>query len=243
MPTNSLVSISPSYELVTRYAASWQTSILSAASSAGLPYVDLYGSNATRTNFEQAIGTQDPILISIMGHGNYNTIACQNNETLLQGGVNTNILAGRVVYDLSCQAGRDLGRTAFNEGAISFLGYAEDFWVGYSYGNHADGGMLNPLDDEVSRAFFEPHNVAPISYIQGSTISASYSASQSSSNYWINVWEQIDSQVAALLVWNRDYQVLHFEGEPEIPTPGGIFPMALMFAPLLLIPILKKKKK
>ena len=238
MPTNSLISIRPDYELVTRYGASWMTQILDSAG--GMSVIDLYGANATRTNFEQAIATNDPILVNIMGHGDYNLIADQNNETLLQGGLNTNILSGRVVYNLSCRSGRDLGRTAFNEGAISFLGYSEDFWICYTTGNHADGGMPNPLDDELSRGFFESHNAAPISYIQGSTIPASYSASQSTSDYWIRVWEQIDSQVAALLVWNSDYQILHIEG--EIPTPPtGIAPALLMFVPLLLIPFIKKK--
>jgi len=240
MPTNQMLSITPNYELVTRYAASFGTQILNAASTRGLPYVDLYGSNATRANFEQAIATQDPILVNIMGHGNYNSIACQNDETLLQGGYNTNILVGRIVYNLSCQAGRDLGRTAVSEGAISFLGYSEDFWISYTYGNHADGGMVNPLADEVAKGFFESHNAAPISYINGSTIPNSYSSSQSTSNYWINVWEQIDSQVASLLVWNRDYQVLH-TGE-LLPTPS-ILPALLMFTPLLLVPVLKGKFK
>ncbi len=237
MPTNNLLLIRPDYELVTRYGAAWMTSVLNAASGVGLPYVDLYASNATRTNFEQTLIAQDPILVNMMGHGDYNIITGQDGEILLQGGVNTNILAGRVIYHLSCRTGRDLGRIAFNEGAISFLGYTEDFWIVYSYGEHSDGAMLNPLQDEVSRAFFEPHNTAPISYIQGSTPSASYFASQNSFNYWIRVWEQIDSQVAALLVWNRDYQILY----PSAAPTGGILPALLMFAPLLLIPVLKKK--
>ena len=238
MPTNSMLSIRPDYELVTRYAASWMTQILNAAT---IPVVDLYGSQATSSNFFNALETQDPLVVNIMGHGDYNIIACQNGQILLQGGVNTNVLAGRVVYDLSCRAGRDLGRTAFNEGAISFLGYREDFWMCFSYGDHSDGGMVNPLEDESARGFFESHDIAPISYLQGSTVGASYSASQNKSDYWINVWEQIDSQVAALLMWNRDYQVLYGEGAP---VPGaGIGPALLMFAPLLLIPILSKKKK
>ncbi len=237
MPTNSLLLIRPDYELVTRYGAAWQTQILNAASGAGLPYVDLYGSSANSSNFFSSLNTNDPVLVNIMGHGNYNVIVCQNNELLLQGGYNTNVLAGRVVYDLSCRAGRDLGRTAFAEGAISFLGYTEDFWIAYTTGGHSDGGMINPLSDEVARGFLEPHNIAPISYIQGSNPSASYFASQSSFNYWIGVWERIDSQVAALLVWNRDYQILY----PRAGPVGGILPVLLMFAPLLLIPILKKK--
>ena len=237
MPNNILVSIRPDYDLVTRYGSAWMTQILNAAGT----FVDLYGPEATRNNFENAIAQQDPILVNILGHGSANLIACQNGETLLQGGYNTNILSGRVVYNLSCQAGRELGQIAFNEGAISFLGYTEDFWVCYSNGNHSDGGMINPLADEISRGFFESHNTAPISYIRGSTIPASYSASQSKFDYWIRVWEEIDSQVAALLVWNKDYQILHFEGEvPSVPT--GIAPALLMFAPLLLIPMLGKKK-
>jgi len=238
MPTNSILSIRPDYELVTRYAASWMIQVLNAST---IPVVDLYESQATASNFFNALETQDPLVVNILGHGGYNIITCQNDEALLREGINTNVLVERVVYDLSCRAGRDLGRTAFNEGAISFLGYREDFWMCYSNGNHSDGGMVNPLADEVSRGFFESHNIAPISYLQGSTVSDSYYASQNKSNYWINVWEQIDSQVAALLVWNRDYQVLHGEGAP---VPGaGIGPALLMFAPLLLIPILKKKKK
>lgn len=242
MPTNTLVAITPSYCLVTRYGASYMTQILDSANGVGLPYVDLHGAEATRTNFENAITTNDPILVNIMGHGSANLIVCQNNETLLQGGINTNILSGRVVYDLSCQAGRELGRTAFNEGAISFLGYTEDFWVCYSIGNHSDGGMLNPLDDEVAKAFFEPHNAAPISYIRGSTIPDSYFASQNNFDYWISVWEEIDSQVAALIVWNRDYQILYSSEEPTPPIePTKILPALLMFAPLLLIPVFGKK--
>jgi len=237
MPANSLVSICPSYELVTRYASAWKTQILNAASGVGLPYTDLSGSSATATNFFSAIEEQDPILVNIMGHGDYNLILCQNNETLLQGGINTNVLANRVVYDLSCRSGRDLGRIAFTEGAISFLGYTEYFWISYSYGDHPDGGMSNPLQDEVARGFFESHNVAPISYIQGSTIPASYSASQSRFNYWIRVWEGIDTLVAADLMWNRDYQVLHSAEVAGV----GILPLLLMATPLLLIPILKKK--
>ena len=237
MPTNSMLSIRPDYELVTRYATSWMIQVLNATT---IPVVDLYGSQATSSNFFSALETQDPLIVNIMGHGNYNIIACQNGQILLQGGVNTNVLAERVVYDLSCRAGRNLGRTAFNEGASSFLGYTEDFWMVYSHGNHSDGGMVNPLADEASRGFLESHNIAPISYLKGSTVSASYNASQSTSNYWINVWEQIDSQVAALLMWNRDYQVLYGKGAPG---PGAGMGLALlMLVPLLLIPMLKKKK-
>ena len=239
MPTNQMLSLTPSYEFVTRYAAAWNSQVLNAASNVGMPYTDLSGSSATTTNFFSAIEEQDPILINIVGHGDYNLILSQNNELLLQGGINTNVLAERVVYNLSCRSGRDLGRIAFDEGAVSFLGYTEYFWIAYSYGTHADGGMSDPILDEVSRGFFESHNAAPISYINGSTTIASYYHSQNTFNSWIRVWESIDTLVAADLVWNRDYQILH-SGE-TVGADAGILPYALLFAPLLLIPFLKKK--
>ena len=239
MPTNSMLSIRPDYELATRYGAAWQGLITDVANSVGLPIIDLYGDSATGSNFFSAIESQDPAIVNIFGHGNYNIIAGQHDEIYLQGGVNTNVLAGRVVYDLSCRAGRDLADHAISEGCISFLGYNEDFIFIVTGGDHPDGGMSNPLADEASRGFFESHNSAPISYLKGSTISASYSSSQNRFNYWIEVWNAIDSQVAGFLVWDRDHQVM----KPSVgPAPGGLLPVLLMFVPLLLIVPWKKFK-
>ena len=240
MPSNSLISTRPNFELVTRYGASWMIPVLNASNGSGIPTIDLYGNEATATNFFSNIEAQDPFLVNLMGHGNYNLITGQNGETLLVGGVNDESLAGRVIYALSCRAGRDLGASAVSKGAVSFLGYTEDFFVGMTEGGHPDGGMLEPLQDEVARAFFESHNVAPISYINGSTTINSYYASQKRFNYWINVWENVDSGVASLLMWNRDHQILHPFG-PAPPT-GKLLPVLAMFAPLLLIPLSKKFK-
>ena len=242
MPTNSLLMIRPDYELATRYGAAWQTRILNAANAKGLPYIDLYKGNATKQNFFSNLESQDPILVNIFGHGNYNIIACQNDEIFLEGGVNSNLLAGRVIYDLSCRSGRDLGSIVFNEGALSFLGYTEDFIFVITAGSHPDGGMINCLNDEASRGFFESHNVAPISYINGSTINNSYYVSQREFNYWIKVWEEIDSQVAGFLVWDRDHQVLYSAEGPITPPAGGLLPVLAMFAPLILIPAIGKLK-
>jgi len=154
--------------------------------------------------------------------------------------VNDDVLAGRVIYDLSCRSGRDLGASAINQGAISFLGYTEDFWICLTNGEHPDTGMLDPLQDETARGFLESHNIAPISYINGSEIVDSYYASQNKFNYWISVWESIDTNVASYLMWNRDYQILH----PFMPTPtvkAGVSPL-IAFVPLLLVPLITKLK-
>jgi len=233
MPTNSMLSIRPDYELATRYGAAWQTQILDSIS---LPYTDLYGNEATSANFFSELTTLDPLIVNIFGHGDYNIIACQNDELLLQGCVNDDALAGRIVFDLSCRAGRDLGASSIGKGAINFLGYTEDFIFAVTEGMHPDGGMLDPLQDEAARGFFESHNAAPITFIQGGSIDDAYFTSQDTFNYWIDYWEARDSQVAGFLVWDRDHQILH-----PAPVGPGIFPALLMFAPLLIIPLIRKK--
>jgi len=239
MPTNTLLSIRPDYEIATRYGSAWLTQILGAASNAGIPTIDLYKENATASNFFSALETQDPLIINIFGHGNYNIIVCQDEELLLFGGINGNddVLAERIVFNLSCRAGRDLGTSAVNKGAVAFLGYVEDFIFAISGGNHPDGGMENPLNDQVAQGFFESHNASPISYINGADLGNSFWNSQDAFNYWIKVWENIDSHIAATLMWDRDCQVIKpFPVERRV----GLFPVLLAFAPLM-ITLLKKR--
>lgn len=242
MPENSLLSIRPDYELATRYGAAWQAHILDVASTANLPTTDLYGESATATNFFNAIETSDPLIVNIFGHGNYNIIVAQYGELLLQGCTNDEVLAERVIYDLSCRSGRDLASSSISKGAISFLGYDEDFIFAITEGNHSDGGMDNPLEDETSRGFFESHNIAPITYIQGANLPDSYWNSQDKFNYWIEVWNEIDSQVAGFLMWDRDHQVMKPYIEKKFAVKKSS-PLLLAFAPLFMIPITKHLKK
>lgn len=242
MQNNSMISIRPDYELATRYGASWQTQILNAAENVGLPTIDLYGAEATSTNFFSSLETQDPLIVNIFGHGNYNIIVCQNEECLLEGCMNDEILSGRVVYDLSCRSGRDLASSAVSKGAVSFLGYDDDFIFIITEGMHSDGGMLNPLEDEVARGFFESHNASIISYINGASLINSYWISQDIFNYWIKIWNEIDSQVAGFLMWDRDHQIM----KPLISVMRpklGLAPLMTAFIPLLIIPFAKHLKK
>ena len=241
MVTQSHVIIRPDYRDepfdITRYGAAFFTKIIDAANSAGLPTTDLHADNANRENFEIALTTQNPILVNIFGHGNHNIIVCQYDELLLQGGLNTNILAERVVYNLSCLSGSDLADHAVSEGCVSFLGYSESFTL-YIDDRVASG---QELTDEVARGFFESHNAAPISYINGVSLTDSYWTSQDTFDYWIEVWENIDASIVAELMWDRDHQVMKpFIGERSITSK--ISPLVIAFAPLLMIPLLKKFK-
>ncbi len=240
MPQNTMLSIRPDYELVTRYGAAWMGQILNAAT---IPVVDLYGSQATASNFFSNIEAHDPLVINLLGHGDYHLMVVQNNELLLQSGVNDDVLAGRIVFDLSCRSGKQLGASAINKGALAFLGYTENFYIPYSFGNHSDGGMVNPLADEAAQGSFESHNAAVISYFQDQNLKNAYFNSQKTHNYWIEVWNAIDSQVAAYITWNRDHQIMR-TGEGVITSSGGgLLPLVALAAIPFIIKKLKKKKK
>ena len=230
MPTNRMLNLRPSYEVVTRYCAAYQNQVLSAARSAGLPTTDLHGNNATKVNFENVLRTQDPLLVNISGHGAPDYMTGQDGEFLL-GTSNANVVAGRVVYDLSCNSGAVLGPATINTGAISFLGYDVPFWLVHTGGEE---GLANPLGDQFAKGFFESHNVAPIAFIRGRSILHSYQISQDTFTTWIQAWENIDSADAVMivgyLIWDRDHQVLHPPNpvDPERIKPSIISPFTLL---------------
>jgi len=248
MTTNSMLSIYPDYERATRYGSVWLQYILRAARDVGLPYVDLYKENATAENFFHSIDVLDPLIVNIFGHGNYNLIVCQDGKLLLEGGVNDEVLAHRVIYDLSCRSGRDLGDSIISNRAISFLGYNEDFVFDVYASLYYDPNS-NPLDDDRAQPFFDSHNSAPISFIRGSSISQSYINSQDRFNHWINIWSNSEDPIAPAilqdLVWDRDCQVLKPEDiiePPPIVPSFKIGPLLLILTPLLIIPALKNFK-
>ena len=243
MPTNINLVIRPSYKDeydITRYGAAFFSQITSASYNKGIPVTDLLAGNATSANFFSSIEADDPGLVNVFGHGWWNLITCQNDEIMLESGINTNVLANRVVFALSCMAGRDLASVAINEGCLAFLGYDESFYL--IVDTRVPAGQ--ELTDELARGFFEAHNAAPIAYINGAIPVDSFYASQNSFNHWIQTWEAIDSNVAAFLVWNRDHQVLKtIEGVFEPITAPKLLPIVLALAPLALIPLWKHLKK
>jgi len=248
MPKNRMLNLRPSYELVTRYCAAYQNQVLSAARTAGLAYNDLHGITATRTNFENMIKEQDPLLVNISGHGAPDYMTGQNGEYLL-GLANAKLMNGRVVYDLSCNSGAVLGPSTINYGAVSFLGYDVPFWL-VSVGEE---GLANPLEDEFAKGFFESHNSAPIAFIRGRSILRSYQISQDTFTTWIQAWENVDSadavMIASYLIWDRDHQVLHPPNPVDPPRPIISFgiPLALLAGigvlGIAILLVLKKRRK
>jgi len=242
---------------VTRLISAWASLSLSTARNYGIEYRDLYKNNATRSNFEAQLNQFDPLFVFINGHGNKNLIVCQDGDLLLQGGLNTNILSRRVVYDLSCLAGAQLGPTAISEGCICFMGYTEEF-IFYS-------SDLPPLADNVLRYFMDPVLTCVMSFLAGNSTSVSYTYAQERFDYWIEVLANSTDRDApahiSTLLWDKDHHVLYGDGSatitgeiaPVVPIPPQPptlatppFPLKYVLVPLALmigIPLLKKAKK
>jgi len=167
---------------------------------------DLYGDRAVRDSVTSSIARNDPALFFGVGHGKEDLFTGQNQQVIFRVCEPPETIRGRVVYLLSCLTGAQLGVDMVNKGAETFIGYREEFvWV--------QERMVNPLDDRIGRAFFEPVEQIIRSLADGRTTGDAYRASIDRWNYWIDYWSRQGTPEASIvvmfLVHDRDCQVLY----------------------------------
>lgn len=103
------------------------------------------------------------------GHGSSDSIAGQDDEILIKVGENEGLLKDKIVYALSCKTGQVLGPKSVTVGAISYIGYKEDFnfWRNATY-------STRPLSDPRAKLFFDSSNQIGLSLLKGHTVKESY---------------------------------------------------------------------
>jgi hypothetical protein len=199
---------------------------------------DLAGSMATRSNVVNSLMRRDPALFIGVGHGSASVFTGQNLNRILWK-CNCKELSGRVTFLLSCLTGRELGPDIVNKGGRCYIGYREDFvWV-----QERD---VNPLEDRLGRAFFEPVLEICKRLADRETTGSAFRASIDKWNYWIDYWSRQRTQEAAVVVmllkWDRDAQVLYGDeratvaqpAPPTIPVPWTATAVAMALTPLII---------
>ncbi|GAJ02544.1 unnamed protein product, partial [marine sediment metagenome] len=114
------------------------------------------------------------------------------------------ILAGRVVYLLSCLTAVKLGPAVIDAGGITYIGFNISWtWM-------AQNITADPYDDWYAEGFYRSSNECPIALIQGDTVSAAEDRSIAEYNRWIEIWETERSgdpyaaSAIAWLIYDRD---------------------------------------
>lgn len=115
--------------------------------------------NASLLGFEQTLTKYSPRLIILNGHGGRK--ATEINNHVIVGvesydpelglkiyGTNTDLLANRLVYLATCNAGKELAYRLIDAGAIAVLAYREPFIF------LSEDHVANPLKDETAKPFF-----------------------------------------------------------------------------------------
>jgi hypothetical protein len=198
----------PEYDYTTRYISAWAEKYLQLARQKGYAIIDLKRKRANRKEFESVIKKIKPAFIILNGHGNKDEVAGNDNETLVDANTNTEILAGRIIYALSCQSAKNLGTKVGLYPNTTYIGYKEDFaFVRLEkYGR-------KPTKDIFAGFFLEPSNAIVVSLLKGHNTQDSFSRGQRefTKNIQMLLTSKIksaDSSALRFLVWDLTHLTL-----------------------------------
>lgn len=164
--SNSILVTRPNYDITTNYLFYWTEPFLLFSKKHDITAYDLYGSKATRVNFESYHAKRRPKLIFLNGHGSSDVITGQDDEVLI---TNTDRDLSKyrncIFYARSCQSANNLGVSLVKNGVSAFIGYREDFIF---FRN--EKFSTKPLKDPIAKYFLEPSNLVMSTLIKGNSV-------------------------------------------------------------------------
>jgi len=191
---------------------------------------DLNGEDCVKEQIYNILEVIDPIFFFAMGHGAPDAFTDNNEEIVWQCGENscylppTN-LKGRIVYLWSCLTARELGPKIIEYGAISYIGYNEE-WAWVSSTTPAG----DPYNDPYAACFFDSASEIIRALVDGCTVGQAVQKSIDKYNAWISYWEQSEdiyaSEIIKWLIWDRDALTQLGDTEARLIPPDkeiGIF--------------------
>jgi len=189
--------------------------------------IPLYSVLDRRTPFR--LSSQQADVIIGMGHGDVDIFTGQNMGTILEvSKYSPREVKGKVIYLLSCQTGAELGPDLVHNGALSFIGFTDDYlWV-------ADADLAaTPWGDEMAAPCLMPAIEGINSLLDGETTKRAYDAQLEAYRRYAQSEE--DELIQSLIEFNRDNAVLLGDGgasiraRPKItlplPPPPLVFPL------------------
>jgi hypothetical protein len=202
----TLLITRPEYEAPTLYLSKWSEDIIKEAETKGFKVIDLRRDKANKKRVVGTLEKTNAKFVVFNGHGNDAVIYGQDNEAILEMS-DTKAVKNKIIYARACRAASILGNNAIASGAISFLGYTEDFIFFRNINNER-----KPLEDKTAKQFLEPSNYLPISLLKGHTTGE---ANNRSKNLFRKNIEKLivagptssDYQTIRGLLWNMQHQV------------------------------------
>lgn len=161
------------YDKATRYIYAWCDELIHLARKSWVVY-ELSTQKANRKNVESYLKKQKPSLVIFNGHGNAENVLGHNNEDLISTQrQNEHLLAGKNVFIRACTAGRSLGKSIKNKGAIGFIGYK----IPFVFWHDPTANLAHPLQDLNAEPFRICSNQVGISLLKGHTVKEAHNRS------------------------------------------------------------------
>ncbi|MBA7707402.1 hypothetical protein ES703_116274 [subsurface metagenome] len=147
-----------------------------------LDLIELQSYEAVKEPVWNTLEASDPIFVNGFGHGNTGIYTGDDTKAIFTD-EECSILAGRVVYLLSCLTAVELGPAVINIGGITYIGFNISWtWL-------AQNITADPYDDWYAEGFYRSSNECPIALIQGDMVSVAKDRSIAEYNRWIEIWE------------------------------------------------------
>jgi len=196
----------PEHDDTTYYLSHWSKKILDFAKKKGEKIFDLNRERATKKEVTSFLSKKNPEFVIFNGHGDDDLVSGHKNETLIKAGENEGLLKNKMIYAISCKSAKKLGPESISAGAISYIGYDDDFVFIYEKNK-----ITNPLIDDIAKIYLEPSNELIISLIKGNSTSESYKRSQDM--FMTNLKKLLTSEAPSTpavryLWWDIKHQVL-----------------------------------
>ena len=202
----------PEHDDTTYYLSNWSKETIKLAEERGFKVLDLHREKANKKEFEEKVKKLSPKLIMLNGHGNFDLVTGNRNETIVKVGVNEGLLKSKIVYALSCKSAKILGPKSIEAGALNYTGYEDDFIFVYE-----PEQFSRPLSDKTAELFLSPSNLFIESLIKGNSVEEAFEKSKNalkkSLSKAVSTLEN-DPTAARFLWWN----LMNFKSHPSSST-------------------------
>ncbi|MBI3051105.1 hypothetical protein HYY74_01470 [Candidatus Woesearchaeota archaeon] len=201
----------PEHDKVTFYLSCWAHELLVQAKNKGHHIIDVGAEKAIKSVLEEYLIKSNPRLVLLNGHGNREAVGGHKDELLIIKAQNDHLLAGKIIYALSCHSAAELGPSAVASGATAFIGYNAPFCFLTDKNREC-----TPDNDPLANIFKEASNQIGLSLIKGKTVQSAYQTSQNKFQQLIRKHGSSDStpeakEIRFWLFWDMKSQVAHGE--------------------------------
>lgn len=198
----------PNHDKVTSYLFAWGKKIIEDSDLSKIQFLDLSAENATNKKVESYLKKQNPKIVLFNGHGSSTQIFGFKEEVLIEKDKNEELLKGKIIYSLSCDSARKLGKSIVEKGAEAFIGYKNAFILGTEETRES-----TPLKDNIASSFLKPSNRLSISLLKGNSAKEASIKSKEEFRKEMRKYTSTEAipgadKIFSALLWNMSNQVV-----------------------------------